>query len=79
MLLSQLQRSKDQKYSKNREKETTFVYIIGFIFYHAFREKMDLHNEYDLTLCLAHKQEQVLFLFNLLLLFSEKYFILDPL
>ena len=40
---------------------------------------MDLHNEYDLTLCLAHKQEQVLFLFNLLLLFLEKYFILDPL
>ena len=47
-------RSKDQKYYKNWTKETDFVYVLGFNVYGVFRTKTDLHNIYDLTMCLAH-------------------------
>ena len=54
MLFSKFWRSKDQKYYKNRTKDTAFVYIIGFTFYSISRAKTHLHNKYNLTLCLAH-------------------------
>ena len=47
-------RSKDQKYYKYWTKEIVFVYVLGFIAYGVFRAKTDLHNKYDLTMCLAH-------------------------
>ena len=46
MPFSQFYRSKDQKYYKNRTKDTVFVYILGFIFYDASRTQTDLRNKY---------------------------------
>ena len=51
MKFYQFQRSKDEKYYKNRTNEIVFVYILSFIFHCVSCAKPFLRNKYILYLC----------------------------